>query len=173
MKKSEKNDVIADLQKKFSENTFFYMTDASTLTVEKVNQLRRICFEKGIEMKVAKNTFVRKALEANGMSIEALEPALHGPTTLFFSSTSNAPAKLIKEFRGKDEKPSLKAAWIDSDVFLGDKQLDVLVALKSKEELVGEIISLLQSPAKNVISGLKSGGGKLAGIIKTLSERSA
>ncbi len=171
MTKSEKTLEIATLTQQLGDAQFFYIADASTLTVERVNQLRRKCFEQGITMKVAKNTLVRKALAANNYAMDELETALHGPTALFFSDVSNAPAKLIKDFRKKDAKPSLKAAWIDSDIYLGDTQLDVLVALKSKNELIGEIVSLLQSPAKNVISGLKGGGNKLAGILKTLSER--
>jgi len=171
MNKTQKNQEIEALKTQFGETPYFYMIDASTLTVENVNNLRRQCFEQNIKMRVAKNTLIKKALEAKGMPSEQLESALVGPTALFFSDTSNNIAKLIKKFRDKNEKPSLKAAWIDSDIFLGDDQLDVLCALKSKNELIGEIINLLQSPTKNVISGLKSGGGKLAGILKTLSEK--
>ncbi|MFT4534166.1 MAG: large subunit ribosomal protein L10 [Saprospiraceae bacterium] len=174
MTRSEKSQVIEDLKVKFSESQYFYFADASTLTVEQVNKLRRTCFEKGIEVQVVKNTLAQKAMEASGEmaeNFEGLYSALAGPTTVFFADTGNAPAKVIKEFRKSFERPILKAAYIDSDIFLGDDQLDILATLKSKDELVGEIIGLLQSPAKNVISALKSSGGTIAGILKTLEER--
>jgi large subunit ribosomal protein L10 len=174
MTRSEKTQVIEDLKVKFSESQYFYFADSSTLTVEQVNKLRRTCFEKGIEVKVVKNTLAQKAMEATGdmaAGFEGLYDVLAGPTTVFFADTGNAPAKVIKEFRKSFEKPVLKAAYIDSDIFIGDDQLDILSTLKSKDELVGEIIGLLQSPAKNVISALKSSGGTIAGILKTLEER--
>ena len=170
MNREEKQQVIDDLKKKFSEATNFYVADTSGLTVLEVNALRRICFESGIEMRVAKNTLIYKALEVTQKQDE-LEPALKGQSAIFFSEVSNAPAKVIKKFRKDKERPVLKAAYIDSDIFLGDTQLDALVDLKSKEELVGEIIGLLQSPAKNVVAALLSGKNKLAGILKTLSEK--
>lgn len=173
MKKGEKTLAIDELKVKLENNPFFYITDSSALTVEKINAFRRVCYDKGIEVKVVKNTLVRKAMEASGAdkNYEALYSALHGPTTLLFCDTANLPAKVIKDFRKTNAKPLIKAAYIDSGVFLGDEQLDALVSLKSKEELIGEIISLLQSPAKNVISGLKSGGSILAGLLKTLETR--
>jgi large subunit ribosomal protein L10 len=133
--------------------------------------IRRKCFEKGITMQVAKNTLIRKAMEATGNDYSELFGILKGTSAILFSEVGNAPAKLIKEVRKNGDKPALKGAYIDSAVFIGDNQLDTLTQLKSKEELVGDIIALLQSPAKNVISGLKSGGNKLAGILKTLEER--
>lgn len=174
MTRSEKTQVIEDLKVKFSESQYFYFADSSTLTVEQVNKLRRTCFEKGIEVQVVKNTLAQKAMEATGDMAEGFAPlysALAGPTTVFFADTGNAPAKVIKEFRKSFERPILKGAYIDSDIFLGDDQLDILATLKSKDELVGEIIGLLQSPAKNVISALKSSCGTIAGILKTLEER--
>ena len=174
MTRSEKFQVIEDLKQKFSVSPYFYIADASSLTVEQINKLRRACFEKGIEVKVVKNTLAQKAMEASGDladGFKGLQDALNGPTTLFFADTGNAPAKVLKEFRKTSERPILKAAYIDSDIFIGDDQIDMLATLKSKDELVGEIIGLLQSPAKNVISALKSSGGTIAGILKTLEER--
>lgn len=171
MTKAEKQVTIDALTSKFNESTFFYVADTSGLTVEQVSKLRRICFEKGIKLQVAKNTLIKKALVAGGKYTDEFEPVLHGTSAIMFSDTGNIPARVIKDFRGDKEIPKLKAAYIDSAIFVGDNQIDTLVALKSKEELIGEIIGLLQSPAKNVISALKSSGGKLAGIVKALEER--
>ncbi len=171
MRREEKANIVAELTEKFNNSNFFYVADSSELNVEDVNALRRMCFEQGIELRVTKNTLVKKALDASDKSFDDLYEVLKGPTSLMFTDTSNAPAKLIKEFRKKKEKPVLKAAYIDSDVFIGDDQLGTLADLKSKEELVGEIIGLLQSPAKNVISALQSGKSTLAGLIKTLADR--
>lgn len=171
MTKTEKQATIDSLTKKFSDANFFYFTDTSGLTVEKINQLRRICFEKGINLQVAKNTLIKKALVAGGKFSDDLDPVLHGPTAIMFTETGNVPAKVIKQFRAGADKPALKAAYIDSAIYVGENQLEALINVKSKEELVGDIVALLQSPAKNVISALKSSGGKLAGIVKTLQER--
>jgi len=174
MTRSEKTAAIAELEEKFSNNTFFYLTDSSTLSVEQINKLRGMFFEQGIEMKVVKNTLAKKALEAAPAEkgYADLYPSLKGPTALLFSTVANAPARVIEEFRGKDgERPILKAAYIDSSVYVGDDQLKALASLKSKEELLGEVIGLLQSPAKNVISALKSGGSTLSGLLKALEER--
>jgi len=172
MTRAEKTAAIEELKDKFENSTFFYLTDSSTLTVEQVNKLRGICFEKGVEMRVVKNTLTKKALEQHeGRGFEDLYPSLAGPTAIFFSDTANVPGKIIKEFRKDHERPVLKAAYIDSDVYLGDEQIDTLAALKSKEELIGAIISLLQSPAKNVISALSSSGQTIAGLVKALQER--
>ncbi len=174
MTRSEKSQVIEQLKEKFSESPFFYFADSSSLTVAQISKLRRACFEKGIEVQVVKNTLAQKAMESTGdkaASFEDLYQALKGQTTVFFADTANAPAKVIKEFRKEFKKPVLKAAYIDTDVFLGDEMLDTLASLKSKEDLIGEVITLLQSPAKNVISALKSSGGTIAGILKTLEER--
>jgi len=171
MRKEEKQEIVQALTEQIKEYGNFYITDTSNLTVAKINTIRRKFFDNGIPLQVAKNTLIRKALEAAGVDSPELNGVLKGSSTILFSTVANAPAKLIKELRKGNEKPLLKGAYIDTAVFVGDNQLDALVSLKSKEELVGEIIGLLQSPAKNVISGLQSGGNKLAGIVKTLQER--
>ena len=174
LKRSEKTQVIDELREKINASPNLYITDASSLTVAKINELRALCFKAGVEMKVVKNTLAIKAMEQDQeeRGYTPLYDALKGPTTILFSEIGNVPAKIIKEFRGsKGERPILKAAYIDSDIFIGDDQLELLASLKSKEELIGDVISLLQSPAKNVISALKSGGSTIAGIVKTLQER--
>ena len=173
MTKAEKTATIEALKEKFEQNSFFYITDSSTLTVDQVNKFRRLCFEKGIEMKVVKNTLAKKALESfpAEKGYEALYEALHGPTAILFTETANVPARLIKEFRKTVDKPEIKAAYIDTAVFIGDNQIEILTKLKSKQELLGEVIGLLQSPARNVVSALQSGGQTLMGILKTLEER--
>ncbi|MBK8955874.1 MAG: 50S ribosomal protein L10 [Saprospiraceae bacterium] len=172
MTKQDKTTAIQELKERFANAQFFYVTDSSTLTVEQVNNLRRKCFEQGIEMKVVKNTLAVKALKSlENEGYEPLYNAFEGPSSLMFTDNPSAPARLIKEFRETADRPLVKAAYIDSAIFSGDDQLDVLVALKSKDELVGDIIMLLQSPAKNVIGALKSGGQKIAGIVKALEER--
>jgi len=173
MTKQEKNQVLEELTEKFATSPIFYITNASTLTVESINKFRRKCFEKGIEFRVAKNTLIRKALEANsGADYTELYESLHGPTSIMFSSVANLPAKVLKEFRESSEMPVLKSAYVDSSIFVGDNQIEVLSKLKSKDELIGDIIGLLQSPAKNVVSALvSSSGGKIAGLVKTLSDK--
>lgn len=175
MTRAEKTTAIAELKDKFSNSSFFYLTDSSTLTVEQVNNLRKLCFDQGVEMKVVKNTLAKKAMEEapEEKGYSELYDSLKGPTAIMFTSTANAPAKIIEEFRkGKNhERPILKAAYIDTAVFIGDDQLKSLSQLKSKEDLIGEIIGLLQSPAKNVVSALKSGGSTIAGLLKALEER--
>lgn len=172
MRREEKHEVVSALAERMKESGNFYITDTSSLTVAKINSIRRKCFEQQIGMQVVKNTLIRKALEQLDGDITPLFDVLKGSSSVMFSTNANAPAKLIKELRkGKAEKPVLKAAYVDSTVFIGDNQLDALVNLKSREELIGEIVGLLQSPAKNVISALQSGGNKLAGIVKTLQEK--
>jgi large subunit ribosomal protein L10 len=171
MNREEKQEVVLALQEKMQEYGNFYITDTSSLSVEKVNSIRRKCFEAGIEMKVAKNTLIKKAIEALEGDSSDIFPVLKGQSALLFSKVGNGPAKLIKTLRKTSDKPVLKAAYVDTAIFVGDNQLDALVSLKSREELIGEIIGLLQSPAKNVVSALQSGGGKIAGIVKTLQER--
>lgn len=174
MTREEKSKYIEDLAAKLSESGVFYLTDTAGLTVDVVNQLREKCFKSSIELRVVKNTLLKKAMERiEGTDYSELYGVLSGPTAIMFSEVGNAPAKLIKDFRKKNEKPVLKGAFVDHSIFTGDASLDSLVALKSKNELIGEIIGLLQSPAKNVISGLQSGGNTLAGILKTLSEKGA
>lgn len=172
MKKEDKNKIIASLAETLGSCNSFYITDISNLTVEKTSALRRLCFGKNIKLRVAKNSLIRKALEkVKADGYEQLFDSLKGSSAIMFSETANAPAKVIKEFRAKNDRPILKSAFIDSAVFIGDHQVDTLAALKSKNELIGDIIALLQSPAKNVISALQSGGGKLAGILQTLEKR--
>ena len=173
MNKQEKNEVIEVLKDKFSQYNNFYITNTESLTVEQVSKLRRICFDKNVEMKVAKNTLIRKALESiDEKRFSDVYESLNGVTALLFSENAKEPALIISSFRkaSNTEKPVLKAAFIDGDVFSGDDQLTALTTLKSKHDLIGEIIGLLQSPAKNVISGLNA-GNKLAGLIKALEER--
>lgn len=171
MKKEDKHNVVLALTETIAEYGNFYITDTANLSVAKVNDIRRKCFDNGIKMQVAKNTLIRKAMEASQGDYSEIFDVLKGSSSILFSKSANAPAKLIKQLRKTGDKPVLKAAYIDSAVFIGDNQLDALVNLKSKEQLVADIIALLQSPAKNVISGLQSGGNKLAGIVKTLQER--
>ena len=171
MTRSEKDQLIDQLAEKLKSSSHFYITDLSTMTVEKTNELRRICFKKDIKMQVAKNTIIRKAMERSGNDYSGLFDVLKGSSSIMFCETANVPAKVIKDFRKKNDKPLLKGAFVESSVYVGDNSLTALADLKSKNELIADIIALLQSPAKNVISGLSSGGGKLAGIVKTLSEK--
>ncbi len=171
MRKEEKHDVVLALKEQINSFSNVYIADTSNLTVAAVNDIRRKCFDSDIKMQVAKNTLIKKALEAASRDYAHLYDVLKGSSTLLFSNSANAPAKLIKALRASGDKPLLKAAYIDSAIFIGDNQLNALVNLKSKEELIGEIIGLLQSPAKNVISGLQSGKSKLAGIVKALEQR--
>lgn len=173
MTKEQKNEVIEVLKDKFSQYNNFYITNTEALSVEQVTKLRRICFNKKVEMKVAKNTLIKKALEAlDNDRFSNVYDSLHGVTALMFSESAKEPALIITDFRrdSKGELPVLKAAFIDGDVFAGDDQLKALVSLKSKNDLIGEVIGLLQSPAKNVISGLNA-GGKLASLVKALEQR--
>jgi large subunit ribosomal protein L10 len=173
MTPAQKNEAIEVLKEKFSQYNNFYITNTESLTVDQVNKLRRICFEKNVEMKVAKNTLIRKAMEQiNNDRYKGTYDALHGVTALMFCESAKEPAVIISSFRSdaKSEKPELKAAFVDGDVFIGEGQLETLKALKSKQELIGEIIGLLQSPAKNVISALNA-GSKLASLIKALESR--
>ncbi len=175
MTKAEKTQLIEDLSVQLKDAEYFYITDSSALSVEQVNILRRQLFEKGIQMKVVKNTLMRKALDTlpEEKNIAGLYDSLKGPTSILFTEVANAPAKILKEFRKTHEKPVLKAAYIDTDVFIGDEQIEVLAELKSKEDLLGDVIGLLQSPAKNVLSALQSGSQTLAGLVKALEERGA
>jgi len=172
MNKQEKNQMIDSLSTMLKENPHFYLTDTSGLTVEKTNKLRRLCFDKNIKMVVVKNTLLSKAMEKTSSNYEPLHDTLKGSTSIMFCSVANDPAKLIKDFRKEgNEKPVLKAAYVEESVYIGHNQLDALANIKSKNEMIGEVIALLQSPAKNVISGLLSGKNKIAGIVKTLESR--
>ncbi|HET9824275.1 MAG TPA: 50S ribosomal protein L10 [Chitinophagaceae bacterium] len=175
MTKDQKNEVIELLKNKFSQYNNFYVTDTESLTVEQVGKLRRACFNKQVEMKVAKNTLIKKALESlDSQRYTGVYDALHNVTALMFCENPKEPAIIISSFRRESniDKPVLKAAFIDGDVFSGDNQLKALTTLRTKQDLIGEIISLLQSPAKNVISALNA-GGKLASLVKALEERAA
>ena len=173
MTKDQKNEVIEVLKGKFSQYNNFYITDTESLTVDQIGKLRRACFDKNVEMRVAKNTLIKKALESiDAERFSDVYNSLHQVTALLFSENPKEPALILSSFRkdSKLEKPVLKAAFIDGSVYEGDDQLKALTTLKSKQDLIGEIIGLLQSPAKNVISGLNA-GSKLASLIKALEER--
>jgi large subunit ribosomal protein L10 len=171
MTREEKSQVIEELTAQLADNANIYLTDISGLDAATTSNLRRACFKSNVKLAVVKNTLLAKAMEASDKDFGELPETLKGNTSVMYAETGNAPAKVIKEFRKKSEKPLLKGAFIEEAIYVGDELLDTLVDIKSKEELLGEIITLLQSPAKNVISALKSGGGTIAGIVKTLSER--
>ncbi len=174
MKKEQKCQVVADLTNCIGQYAHYYVTDIAGLNAEQTASLRRVCFEKGIKLVVAKNTFFSKAMAAAGKVDDEIQSTLEGPTAIMFSNTGNAPAKLIKEFIKASglEKPALKSAYVDECAYVGVNQLETLCKIKSREELLGDIIALLQSPAKNVISALQSNAGqKVAGIVKALEER--
>ncbi|WP_420316411.1 50S ribosomal protein L10 [Ekhidna sp.] len=174
MTRQDKAQLISDLTEKLKETDHFYIADTSGLSVAEINKFREMCFNKGVEYKLVKNTLIKKALENIEGDFSSLVEVLKGTSGIMFvNETANAPAKIIKEFKKEDSKdrPKFKAASIDSDLFIGEDQLGALASLKSKQELVGEVITLLQSPAKNVLTLLQSGEHKLAGIVKTLSER--
>lgn len=171
MTREDKALVIEDLTSKLAENNVIYLADISGLNALDTSNLRRACFKANIKLAVVKNTLLSKAMEKSEKDFGELPTILKGNTSILISDVSNAPAKVIKEFRKKSDKPLLKGAFVEEAVYVGDDQLDALVNIKSKEEVIGEIVTILQSPAKNVISALKSGGGKLAGILKTLSEK--
>jgi len=171
MTREEKSQVIKDLTATLADASTVYLADISGLNAAATTNLRRACFKANIQLSVVKNTLLSKAMEASDKEFGELQSVLKGNTSLMIAETANGPAKLIQEFRKKSKKPLLKGAFVEESVYIGDDQLDNLVNIKSKEELIGDIISLLQSPAKNVISALQSGGQKLSGIVKTLSER--
>ena len=171
MTREEKSQVIEELTVELANNANIYLTDISGLNAVTTSNLRRACFKANVKLAVVKNTLLEKAMEASDREFGDLPTVLKGNTSVMYSETGNVPAKLIKTFRKKSDKPLLKGAFIEESVYLGDDQLDMLVDIKSKEELIGEIVGLLQSPAKNVISALKSSGGTIAGILKTLSEK--
>ncbi|MCC8019537.1 MAG: 50S ribosomal protein L10 [Rikenellaceae bacterium] len=173
MTREEKQQIIGSIAEQLREYPHYYIVDASTLNAEKTAKLRKMCFDKEIKLMVVKNTLLGKALEqVSGDHVEQLSGILTGPTAVMFSTVNKAPAVLIEEFRKGSDKPVLKAAYVEESVYVGDEQLKALTAIKSKEELIGDVISLLQSPSKNVISALQgSAGGKVAGLVKALEER--
>ena len=171
MTKEQKVQEIQDLTDKLSSVKNLYLTDIAGLDAVQTTALRRACFNSNIKLSVVKNTLLEKAMEASDKDFGNLKEVLKGNTSLMFSDVGNTPAKLIKNFRKKTEKPLLKGAYIEEAIYIGDDQIDVLESIKSKEELIGEVITLLQSPTKNVISALQSGRSNISGILKTLSER--
>ena len=171
MTREEKSQVIDDLTAQLADNNTIYLADISDLDAGTTSALRRACFKSEVSLAIVKNTLLAKAMEKSDKDFGDLPSVLKGNTSIMFSETGNAPAKLIKEFRKKADKPVLKGAFVEEAVFVGEENLETLVNIKSKEEVIGDIIGLLQSPAKNVVSALKSSGGKIAGILKTLSEK--
>ena len=171
MTREEKSVAINEILDVLKSNQNIYLTDISGLNALETSNLRRMCFKAGVKLSVVKNTLLEKAMESSEKDFGELKETLKGNTSVMIAEVSNAPAKVIKNFRKKSERPILKGAIIEEDIYIGDDQLETLFAIKSKEELIGDIIMLLQSPAKNVISALSSSGGKLSGILQTLSNK--
>ncbi|MGO2103218.1 MAG: 50S ribosomal protein L10 [Psychroflexus halocasei] len=171
MTREEKSKVIEDITAKLAETSSIYLADISGLDAGSTTALRRACFKADVKLMVVKNTLLAKAMEASDKEFEELNATLVGNTSIMLSETGNAPAKIIKNFRKKNDKPVLKGAYVEEAVYIGDENLEALVNIKSKEEVIGDIVGLLQSPAKNVISALKSSGQTLSGVLKTLSEK--
>jgi large subunit ribosomal protein L10 len=171
MRREEKNAIIDSLAERLKEFSHFYLTDTAQLNAADTSDLRRKCFENNIKLVVVKNTLLKRALEQSNGDFEELYPVLKGTTSIMFAQSGNIPARLIKEFRKKHDKPVLKGAYVQESVYLGDNMLDALVSIKTREELIGDVILLLQSPALNVISALQSGGNKIHGVLETLSKR--
>ncbi len=171
--REEKYQIIESLTEKLKNSDIIYLADTSDLNVETINDLRRLCFRRNVSLEVVKNTLLKKAIEKSEKDLSPLYGVMVGATSVMISDTGNVPAKLIKEFRKskKSEKPLFKGAYIEEAIFVGEEQLETLANIKSREELIGDLIGLLQSPAKNVISSLQSGGNTIAGLVKTLSEK--
>jgi large subunit ribosomal protein L10 len=171
MRREEKNAIINSLAEKLKEYSHFYLTDTAQLNAADTSDLRRKCFENNIKLIVVKNTLLKRALQMSEGNFEELYPVLEGTTSIMFAQTGNGPAKLIKEFRKQHDKPVFKGAYVQESVYVGELLLDTLVSVKTKKELIGDIVLLLQSPARNVISALQSGGNKLHGVLETLSKK--
>jgi large subunit ribosomal protein L10 len=171
MKKTDKNVIINDVAGKINEYSHFYLTDTTGLKSGATSNLRRICFNSEVKMVVVKNTLFKKAIEQSGKKIEGLDEALKGTSAVLFSNTRNLPAKLIKDFRKKATIPVFKGAYVEESVYLGESQLEALINIKTKEELVGDVLAMLLSPIRNVIGALQSGGTTIHGILKTLGEK--
>ena len=171
MTREEKSVAINEILDVLKSNQNIYLTDISGLNALETSNLRRMCFKAGVKLSVVKNTLLEKAMESSEKDFGELKETLKGNTSVMIAEVSNAPAKVIKNFRKKSERPILKGAMIEEDIYVGDEQLETLFTIKSKEELIGDIIMLLQSPAKNVVSALSSSGGKLSGILQTLSNK--
>lgn len=172
MRKEEKKALIDSMSVQLANTSNLYLADISGMNAEDTSDLRRLCFKYNITMRVVKNTLLRKAMDAADRDFSEVYEVLKGNTAVMFTEAGNAPAKLIKEFRKKSERPILKAAYIEEMTYTGDDQLDFLATIKSREELIADVIALLQSPVKNVLGALQSGGNKLSGILETLSEKS-
>ncbi|MFN8134574.1 MAG: 50S ribosomal protein L10 [Bacteroidales bacterium] len=173
MKREDKNQLIETLTEQLQAAKYLYITDISDMNSENTSKLRRLCFKKEVELIVVKNALLQKAMEKSGKDFGPLYDVLKGHTSIMIAEQGNVPAKLIKEFRKTSDKPKLKGAYVEEMAFVGDNQLDALIAIKTKNELIADVILALNSPARNVISALQSGGQKLSGVIKTLSERPA
>ena len=171
MRKEDKQQLIDSIAQLLTDNNNFYLTDISNLNAEDTSNLRRLCFKNGIQMRVVKNTLLRKAMEKVDRGYDELYDTLKGNTSIMFAEAGNAPAKMIKEFRKKSDRPLVKSAFIEETVYIGDENLDFLTSIKSKNELIADLVALLQSPAKNVVSALQSGGNTLTGVLKTLAEK--
>ncbi|MEN8118967.1 MAG: 50S ribosomal protein L10 [Bacteroidota bacterium] len=171
MRREDKSKLIDSLAEQINDTPHFYLADISDLNAIDSSELRRACFKKDIKLQVVKNTLLRRALEKSEKNVEEIYDILVDNTSIMFSEVGNVPAKLIKEFRKKKEKPLLKAAYVEESIYIGDNELETLANIKSKEELIGDIISLLQSPIKNVVSSLQSGGQTLTGVLETLSKK--
>lgn len=171
MKSSEKATIIDSLVEQINSSNHFYLADISELNAADTSELRRTCFKQNVKLVVVKNTLLRKALENSDKQAEGLYEILKGSTSVMFTDQGNVPAKLIKDFRKKRPKPLLKGAFVEESVYIGDDQLDALVAIKSKNELIADVVALLQSPVKTVLSQLQSGGNIIHGVLQTLEER--
>lgn len=172
MRKEEKDQLIDALTEQLNNTNYLYITDISDLNVDTTNKLRRLCYKRSVQLQVVKNTLLRKAMEKANKDFEDLYGVLKGSTSIMIADAGNMPAKLIKEFRKTSSKPILKGAYIEEMAYIGDNQLDNLMVIKTKNELLADIIFMLQSPAKNVISALQNGGYTISGVLKTLSEKS-
>ena len=173
MKREEKEQIVNSVIEDIQNSSHIYVADISGLNAEDTLLLRKECFENDLKLKVVKNTLLKRALDEVDIQADELYDILHGPTSIILSDKGNAPAKVIKDFRKKKkyEKPLLKGAYVEESIYIGDEQLDPLSKIKSKEELIGDLILQLQSPMNDVVSGLKSGSHILAGVMETLSER--
>ncbi|WP_066628599.1 50S ribosomal protein L10 [Labilibacter marinus] len=171
MKKEDKSLLVKELTENIAEYNHFYVVDAGDMDSGKTSDLRRLCFNKEVKMMMVKNTLFTKALKESEGDYDELFDTLKGSTAVFFCNTGNVPAKLIKEFSKANKKPVLKSAYVEESVYLGAESLEALVGIKSKDELIGDIVALLQSPAKNVISALQSGGSTIHGVLQTLAEK--
>ncbi len=171
MKREDKAQIIDQLTQKLNATPHFYLTDIAELDADKTSKLRQKCFDKNIELLVVKNTLLKKAMESAEVDYSGLYEILKGSTSIMFTETGNIPGKLIQELRRSSDKPVLKAAYVEESIYIGDDQINALASIKSKNELIADVIALLQSPTKNVISALQSGGQTIVGVLKTLSER--